>query len=194
MCFCMNIKDNQVNIYTIGYGNRSLDEFITIILNSSVKFLIDIRSKPYSQFNPDFNKDNLILKFKEMKIEYAFMGDLLGGRPSSNDCYTDGKVDYDKLSVNKQFLKGLKRLENANKKNIKVMLMCSELKPQECHRSKLIGRALDKNNINILHIDENNIYKTQNEVILLATKGLGDVDLFGEKKFTSRKKYFDSSE
>ena len=68
--------------------------------------------------------------------------------------------------------------------------MCSESKPEECHRSKLIGEELLKKNISIIHIISRNTTKTQEAVINELTKGKGTVDIFGESlDFTSRKSY-----
>ena len=39
--------------------------------------------------------------------------------------------------------------------------MCSEAKPQECHRTKLIGNTLAEQNIDVVHIDETGATKTQ---------------------------------
>lgn len=123
------------------------------------------------------------------------MGDLLGGLPEDLSCYTNGFVDYDKLKEKDFFKKGLQRLSAANDKKIKVAIMCSESKPEECHRTKLIGEELKKKEIIINHIartkDKLNrlIIKTQNEVMLdVAPDGIKD--LFGEEiTFGSRKKY-----
>ena len=39
--------------------------------------------------------------------------------------------------------------------------MCSESKPCECHRSKLIGKVLDIDKISMKHIDEKGKSKTK---------------------------------
>jgi len=83
-------------VYTIGYGARDLDDFIQVLLTNGIVYLIDVRSKPYSRYKPEFSKDALQCHLHEHGIRYVFMGDLLGGRPADSDCYVDGKVDYDK--------------------------------------------------------------------------------------------------
>lgn len=68
--------------------------------------------------------------------------------------------------------------------------MCSESKPEECHRSKLIGQELLRKNISINHIVSEKRTKSQSAVMNELTKGKGTVDLFGnEMDFTSRKSY-----
>ena len=68
--------------------------------------------------------------------------------------------------------------------------MCSESKPEECHRSKLIGQELLKKKISLNHIVSPDRVKSQETVMIELTKGKGTVDLFGnEIDFTSRKSY-----
>lgn len=69
------------------------------------------------------------------------------------------------------------------------MIMCSESKPCECHRSKLIGEVLLKlENISLQHIDEKGMVKDQKKVICELNKGSYE-DLFGNITFISRKAY-----
>lgn len=58
--------------------------------------------------------------------------------------------------------------------------MCSELKPCECHRSKMIGRYLSNQNIEMSHIDENGNLISQKSVMTQIDGGY-ETDLFGEK-------------
>ena len=85
---------SQTPIYTIGYGARDMDAFIAALKKFDVAFLIDVRSKPYSRYKPDFSKHALEQHLQQAGIRYVFMGDTLGGMPDNLDCYTEGKVDY----------------------------------------------------------------------------------------------------
>lgn len=178
-------------IFTIGYGNRRVEDFIKILKDFDIQYLIDVRSKPYSKFNPDFNQNELKFLLKGKGIIYGFFGDTLGGRPNCPCCYdNEGKVDYDAVRKQEFFKNGLVRLETAYHKQFKIALMCSESKPEECHRAKLIGEELVKNEIEISHIDENGSLKSQTDIMLILTKGKNLVDLFGNSEnLTSRKQY-----
>jgi uncharacterized protein (DUF488 family) len=70
--------------------------------------------------------------------------------------------------------------------------MCSEGKPSHCHRSKLIGASLVALTIPVAHIDESGALKSQEEVIADLTGG--QLSLFGDPTFTSRKRYDSSAE
>lgn len=156
-------------IYTIGYGNRTIYELIDILKQYNIEFLIDVRTSPYSFRKPEFSRDNLELSLKSERIRYVYMGDTLGGRPNDSSCYTDGRADYRKIQSKEFYSEGISRLKVAQEKQLRVALMCSECKPEECHRSKLIGQTLSDIKIEVLHIDENNRLKTQIKVIDLLT-------------------------
>src|SRR5260370_36390208 len=38
-------------VYTIGYGGRSIEQFIELLNRYEIEFLIDVRSQPYSRFH-----------------------------------------------------------------------------------------------------------------------------------------------
>lgn len=181
------------SVYSIGHGNRKLEAFLDVLKEFKIKYLIDVRSQPYSKFNPQFNQNDLKYFLEANQINYVFMGDSLGGRPSDLTCYdSEGKVDYEKIKTKDFFKKGIERLKTAAAKNIPIAIMCSESKPGECHRSKLIGRVLLAEKISLLHIDEKNRIKSQIDVINELNKGLSDTTLFPDEvtvNTTSRKSY-----
>lgn len=182
-------------IYSIGHGNKTVEELIRQLKLFDIHYLIDVRSVPYSKYNPQFNKEQLKAVINNSSdIIYGYMGDVIGGLPKSSDCYSDGKVDYDKIRKKPFFIDGIKRLINANEKEYKTCVMCSENDPKMCHRSKLIGEALRDNGIIIQHIcqDHNGeiILKSQIDVINEVNNGNSIIDLFGDSQcFTSRKVY-----
>ncbi|MBO9594127.1 MAG: DUF488 domain-containing protein [Niabella sp.] len=178
-------------LYTIGHGTRKVDEFLTLLKTFDIEYLIDVRSQPYSKFNPQFNQNDLKFFLKENGITYVFMGDSIGGRPQDISCYDhEGKVDYEIVKTKNFFLHGIDRLKKAYAKNMNVVIMCSESKPEECHRTKLIGKVLNLDNIVLRHIDEKGKLKDQASVINELNKGRSDVDLFGNaNNATSRKAY-----
>jgi uncharacterized protein (DUF488 family) len=178
---------NSTPIYTIGYGARDLVEFLDVLKAHDIAYLLDVRSTPYSRFKPEFSKDALGQALKEAGIHYVYLGRQLGGQPEDPSSYVDGKVDYAAVRQLPAFQEGIDRLERAYRQGRRVALMCSEGKPELCHRSKLIGPSLTDRDIPVLHIDENGHLLTQDEVIDKLTGG--QLNLFGEPDFTSRKRY-----
>jgi len=174
-------------LYTIGYGARTLDEFLAALAANRIEFLIDVRTAPYSKFKQEFSKELLQHHVERAGIRYIFMGDTIGGQPKDPACHTDGKVDYDKVRVQPFFQAGIERLKKAFESQRRVALMCSEGRPEQCHRSKLIGETLAAAGVPVSHIDEDGQLLTQTQVIDRLTKG--QMDLFGQASFTSRKRY-----
>jgi len=152
----------NTTLFSIGHGNKKAEFFLDELKRFNIDYLVDVRSKPYSKFNTHFNQNDLNYFLKQNNIKYLFLGDLIGGLPNDKSCYDEnGKVDYLVLKDKNFFIKGLNRLITANNKQLQVAIMCSETNPIECHRSKLIGKALLKHDIDIKHIINKNSYKTQ---------------------------------
>lgn len=176
-----------VPIYTIGYGARSLDAFFDVLLARRITHLIDVRSAPYSKFKPEFSKTALEIAAKAKGIRYTYMGDTLGGQPKDETCYEDGKVLYDRVRERPYFAEGIGRLRKARELGLRVALMCSEGKPEQCHRVALIGQVLAEEGIPLAHIDENDAVIDQDEAVGRRTGG--QLSLLDDPEFTSRKRY-----
>ena len=174
-------------LHTIGYGARTLDQLVAALKAHRIDYLLDVRTSPYSKFKPEFSREALEAALKRHGLRYIFMGDTLGGQPRDPDCYTDGKVDYDKVRQQPFFQTGLERLRKAHQQHQRVALMCSEGRPEQCHRSKMIGEALADAGIPVTHIDEDDQPLTQLQVMDRLTGG--QLDFFGGPALTSRKRY-----
>lgn len=181
---------SQQPIFTIGYGARDIDTLIDLLKTYEIGYLVDVRSKPYSRFKPEFSKSPLEQALTANGVRYVFMGDALGGQPDDPSCYdAAGKVDYEKCRLRPQFQAGIERLQAAQEKQLRVTLMCSEGKPEICHRTKLIAVVLEKKGFEVMHIDEHGDLLSHEQVMLRIIKG--QPSLFGDEffKHTSRKSY-----
>lgn len=145
-------------IYTIGYGALEIDQFRDILISFNVSYLIDVRTSPYSKYKIYFNREYLSKYLAEYQIKYVYLGDKLGGMPKSKECYDEnGKILYEVLKSKDFFKNGIDRLIKGLNKNYQLCLMCSENKPENCHRSKLIGEVLFYKGIEVLHILSNGL-------------------------------------
>jgi uncharacterized protein (DUF488 family) len=160
---------------------------VRVLKAHEVEYLIDIRSVPYSRFRPEFSKNELDAELRRHTIRYVYLGDKLGGRPEGRDCYVDDKVVYARVKEKAFYREGIARVQAAHHKGLRIALMCSEGKPEECHRSKLVGESLVELGIPVAHIDEDDTVRTQADLMLDLTEG--QLSLFGERDFTSRKRY-----
>ena len=174
-------------VFTIGYGARSVDALIAVLRAHQISFLVDVRSAPYSRFKPEFSKEALERALKQQGIRYVYLGDALGGRPADPDCYVDDKVDYERVKGKAFYQAGIERVQAAWQRGLRFVLLCSEGKPEQCHRSKLIGETLAGLGIPVAHIDEQDQLRSQDEVIQRLTGG--QLSLFGDLEFTSRRRY-----
>src|SRR5947209_590557 len=169
----------SIPVYTIGYGDRTIDEFLELLQRYAVQFLVDVRSQPYSRYQQDFSREVLEWRLKQRSMRYLFLGDTLGGRPSDSTCYTGGKADYEKIRLKHFYQQGIRHLLSLHEKQLSFALMCSEAKPQECHRGKLIGNTLLEKQVQVVHIDEAGKLKTQQEINEVLTGG--QLSLFEEQ-------------
>jgi uncharacterized protein (DUF488 family) len=163
-----------------------LEEVVATLQSESVQYLIDVRSSPTSRFKPEFSAEPLDRALREAGIRYVFMGDSLGGRPADTSCYQDGHVVYQRVQERAFFTEGIQRLLNALGQSLRVCLLCSEGRPTDCHRSKLIGVALDALGVDVVHLDQSGQRVSQADVIKSFESLQGD--LFGSQ-LRSRKSY-----
>ncbi len=164
-------------IFTIGYGGRSLDEFLHLLRLHAVACLVDVRTLPRSRYQPEFAAEALGPVLQRCHLRYVRMGDCLGGRPSDPDCWVRGKVDYERCRTKAWFQSGITRLRALWNEAGPLVLMCAERKPEACHRTMLIGEELATQQIPVRHIDERGMLRTQSEVMTRITGG--QLELFG---------------
>lgn len=145
-------------IFTIGYGSRETDDFIAILNEYGIDTLVDVRSQPYSRYAPDFCKERLSLILSHSGIEYQFMGNSLGGRPDDSQCYTYSPqrkkklLDAKKCESRDFYQRGISQLKRAASTGRRIVIMCSELEPHDCHRGYVLGKTLDDDETAVVHI------------------------------------------
>ncbi len=143
------------SILTIGYGNLAIPEFISNLHKNNVQAVIDIRSKPYSRFRPDFNRKKLQEHLSANKIGYKFQGDKLGGIPINPELYTNDLPDYDKIRKTILYQQGLDYLEKGIEFNCRMALLCACSDYNKCHRHNLVGIDLERMGYEVIHIFKN---------------------------------------
>ena len=139
-------------ILTVGHSNHTLKAFVEMLHRSGVKQIIDVRSHPRSRFAPHFNRETLQGSLKLEDITYRFMGAALGGRPTSDDLYTpQGQADYRRMAQVPAFIATTRVLVEMGQETI-TALMCTEKRPEDCHRTLLIADQLHLMGIPTAHI------------------------------------------
>jgi uncharacterized protein (DUF488 family) len=139
-------------IHTIGHSNHPIERFLGLLQRHGITALADVRSTPYSRFNPQFRREALQEALAAGGIQYVFLGEELGARSRDPSCYdAGGRVSYAKLAATDLFRKGIQRLETGSR-DFRISLMCAEREPLECHRTILVSRELVREGIEVTHI------------------------------------------
>ena len=171
------------SVFTIGHSTHGIEAFIGLLQRHGITEVVDVRSAPYSRFNPQFNREALAHSLVACEIEYAFFGQELGGRPDDASCYVNGRVRYDRVSKTHFFQKGIERVVK-NMTGHCVALMCAEKEPLECHRTLLVAQALQMRGIAVKHILADGGLETHDNAInrLLAMHGYFQQEDFFEER------------
>ena len=138
-------------VYTVGHSTHSIDQFIELLKGAYITAVSDVRSRPYSRMNPQFNREPLKQSLKAAGIKYVFLGKELGARSEDRNCYRNGQVQYDLLAQTELFRQGIERVKDGARM-YNVALMCAEKEPLDCHRTILVARELVKRGIDVRHI------------------------------------------
>lgn len=132
-------------VFSIGHSNHEWPKFAALLRAAEIGALVDVRSSPSSRY-PHFSRAVLKAGLDASGIAYLFMGVELGGRPRCG-----GPADYEQMAQNPLFIAGLDRIEAAASRN-RLVMMCSEHEPLECHRCLLVGRRLVERGVDVEHI------------------------------------------
>jgi uncharacterized protein (DUF488 family) len=140
-------------IYTIGHSNHASEKLIELLQKQSITCLVDVRSQPYSRYNPQFNREPLATALQKACIRYLSMGASLGGRPEQKDLYDAGqeRPNYSRQRQTQLYQQGLQQLVKVAQLE-RIAIMCSEGNPHECHRQWLITPDLLDAGLTVLHI------------------------------------------
>jgi uncharacterized protein (DUF488 family) len=164
-------------IYTVGHSNHRIERFIELLRGADITLVVDVRSMPASRRFPQFNRAALTSALAEAGIDYAWLGDTLGGRPPQTEAAT-ARPDYEQMAAQPQFARGLERVL-ALRGDHRPALMCAEREPLDCHRVVLVGRHLAKQGAELRHILADGYVEPHQalEDRLLEKQGYDDEDL-----------------
>jgi len=162
-------------VLTIGHSTHSLEAFLRLLVEHNIGVVADVRSAPYSRYNPQFNKDTLSASLKEHGIKYVYLGKELGGR-------TFDSSYEEEFSRTALFQEGIARIIKGSAM-YRIALMCAEKDPIECHRGFRIAPTLVEEGIRVLHILSDGSLEPYEASIerLLRVSGLGE-DMFHSRQ------------
>ncbi|WP_340817766.1 DUF488 domain-containing protein [Methanolobus sp. WCC4] len=132
--------------YTIGYGNRGIDDFISMLIENKITHLVDIRRYPQSTFK-DYDRESLEVLLPKNRILYSHCDGVGGMRDTTY-------VEYMGTGPFKaSFAKLMDHIRKVNDDGGRVVLMCAEKSPKGCHRQYLSIR-LEENGVEVIHLVE----------------------------------------
>ncbi len=174
------MKQKEVStIYTIGHSSHEFNRFVALLKRHGIEAVADVRSTPYSRWQPQFNREDLESALKTKGIAYVFLGKELGARREDPACYESGRVKFRKIAQTALFQAGLQRVRDGSER-MRVALMCAEREPLECHRTILVTRELVRSGSKVAHILANGDVESHEIAMkrLFADMGLPEHELF----------------
>jgi uncharacterized protein (DUF488 family) len=166
-------------LFTIGHSTHEAGEFVRLLRLHGITAVGDVRSSPFSQRLPQFNRPVLETLLKKEGIRYVFLGNELGARRSERECYVDGQARYGLIAQTEAFAEGIRRVLEGLQR-FRLALMCSEKDPLTCHRTILVCRELRRRGVKISHILADGSLETHEalEKRLRVEQGLSEPSLF----------------
>lgn len=144
-------------VLTVGYGNRSFQEFVALVKDRGVTHVVDIRSIPYSNYQTEFRRENLPELLSPEGLRYVYMGDTLGGAVT-RAATGDEPVTEAVRSLELGIASLMRAAEDPAKR---LCLMCGCLLPNKCHRGELLGGVLLQRGLELHHLGREGEVLTQ---------------------------------
>lgn len=173
-------------VFTVGYSGFSPEEFIAALRSQDISLVADVRSRPYSRYYREFNKEALERTLGREGIRYRSFARELGGMQTDRRYFTEaGYPDFERYARSETFLEGIDRLKNLLNRGERFSLMCAEKDPYGCHRAILIARYFHDAGYPVVHLMPGADAVTQedieNRLIREYFPGYGQTLLFEER-------------
>lgn len=177
-------------LYTIGHSNHPIGRFVELLRQQGIEVLADVRSTPFSRFNPQFNKRALDGTLARDGIRYCFLGAELGARSPDPAHHENGRVSYRKLAGSEAFQSGLARLLSEAKRH-RTAILCAEKEPLDCHRTILVAREVERMGLPVTHILADGSLETNRAALARLAKQLklSNGDLFQSEGDVAERAY-----
>ena len=145
-----------MKIFTIGFTQKSAEQFFLLIRENKVKRIIDTRLNITSQLSGFAKKNDLVFFLKELcQTDYVHAPDLTPTK-TMLDAYKKKIITWESYADKFTNLMAQRNIERTIDKSLldKGCLLCSEHLPHQCHR-RLVAEYLSLHwdeNINIVHL------------------------------------------
>ncbi len=162
-----------MSLFTIGHTNHTHEEFIRLLKQYNINYLLDVRSTPYSKFTDQFNREVICKVLMDNGISYNYMGKYFGARQEDRSLYTpEGYLDFEKMRASERFKIGLQNVKKGLNSGNNIALMCTEKDPFDCHRTIMVSRGFELEGIAVSHIHSDGHLESQEEINRRLIKNL----------------------
>lgn len=148
-------SSGSIKLFTIGFTKKNAEKFFTLLIENRVKRVVDIRLNNTSQLAGFAKAEDLKYFLKAVAgIEYTYLPELA----PTQEIMDDVKKNNLSREVFRENYISLITKRHVERMDIRDLLdnsclLCSEDKPDECHR-KLAAEYLKKKwgNVDIVHL------------------------------------------
>ena len=145
-----------MEIYTIGFGQKSAERFFNALKSAQIARLVDVRLNNTSQLAAFTKKDDLAFFLRQIcGAEYVHQP-LLAPTQEMLDRFKKEKGDWDVYERDFLALMAERKVESAIDRalfSVRSVLLCSEPTPEHCHR-RLVAEYLREKwgDVSIVHL------------------------------------------
>lgn len=146
----------MTTIFTVGHGNRPLEEFIGLLKQGGIGCVVDVRAFPASRRHPQFARAALEQSLPAAGVRYVWEGKALGGRRKlAQDSphialRNPGFRAYADHMATEEFRAGMERVLELGRRT-RAAVVCAERLPWQCHRF-LIADHLVADGETVVHL------------------------------------------
>lgn len=145
-----------MDIYTMGFTQKSAEQFFEKILKNEIEILVDVRLNNQSQLAGFTKGKDLSYFLKKIcncnydhNVVCAPTKEILQKYKKNEITWEDYEKQYKELIIKRNLANGFRE---KYKNYSKILLLCSEPTPEYCHR-RLLAEYLEKEfKCNVVHI------------------------------------------
>lgn len=147
---------NQIDIYTIGFTKKGAERFFALLRDANITRLIDTRINNRSQLSGFAKRDDLRFFLDEiLGAEYIHNTDLAPTKELLDE-WRDDEISWSTYEDRFEKLMMEREIETKLDQSLfadPTVLLCSEHKPDYCHRRLVVEYLNDKwGNVNAVHL------------------------------------------
>ena len=145
----------MATVWTVGHGTRGFGYLSELVAERDIELVVDVRRAPRALGASDMDLRVLERSLAADSVEYAYLGDSLGGRAYGRlDLLAGGRLNVRQVARSERFVSGIAELVDLMGGR-HTLLMCVEPRVGDCHRGYLLSAPLRERGLEVRHIDEN---------------------------------------